>query len=235
MIFADLHSHLLFGVDDGADSEETMMQMLGTAYAEGIRYLCLTPHYHKGYYGDNKAKSENAYESLCKFAEREYPDMALLLGNELHFSSQAIEWLRSGDCRTMGKTKCVLVDFAFDKSADDIIKALREIAGAGYMPILAHAERYSKLRISDIKELKQMGVLIQNNSGSFVGDFGFFAKKKAWAMVNRYLSDFVSTDAHDLNKRPIRLKRSYELIAKKTEEGYAAHLFKDHAVKLFFR
>ena len=40
-------------------------------------------------------------------------------------------------------------------------------------------------------------------------------------MVNRYLSDFVSTDAHDLNKRPIRLKRSYELIAKKTEEGYA--------------
>ena len=56
MGLADIHIHLLFGVDDGAKDEDEMHAILDAAYQAGTRVLCCTPHFHPGYFGDNYDK-----------------------------------------------------------------------------------------------------------------------------------------------------------------------------------
>ena len=74
---------MLCGVDDGAADEKTMYEMLDTAYRDGTRTLCLTPHYQPLYYGDNSEKAKSSFEMLAAYAKENYPDMRLLLANEL--------------------------------------------------------------------------------------------------------------------------------------------------------
>ena len=53
---ADIHSHILPGVDDGAKDPETSARLLSKAYEEGTRILFFTPHYQRG---RNKYKPQN--------------------------------------------------------------------------------------------------------------------------------------------------------------------------------
>ena len=62
--FFDLHSHMLCGVDDGAGSPEEMFAMLEMAYEDGVRAICLTPHYSPYLFGDTFAKSEASFAML---------------------------------------------------------------------------------------------------------------------------------------------------------------------------
>lgn len=109
--FADIHTHLLSGVDDGAKDEDEMLAILDAAYQSGTRLLCCTPHFHPGYWGHNRERSAAAYDRLTAAARDRYPDLRLHLGNELRYSPECVSWLRDGDCRTLGQTRCVLVDF----------------------------------------------------------------------------------------------------------------------------
>ena len=68
MKFADIHNHTLAAVDDGAKSEQMMYRMLDAAYADGTRILCLTPHFHPGFFGDNRNASEDSFQKLQSYA-----------------------------------------------------------------------------------------------------------------------------------------------------------------------
>lgn len=112
MALADIHIHLLFGVDDGAKDEDEMHAILDAAYQTGTRVLCCTPHFHPGYFGDNYGKVNAAFERLSSYVQKTYPDMALYLGNELRYEPECVNWLRQGVCRTVNGTRYVLVDFS---------------------------------------------------------------------------------------------------------------------------
>jgi protein-tyrosine phosphatase len=75
----------------------------------------------------------------------------------------------------------------------------------GLSPILAHPER-SLSKEGDferIEKLKDSGILIQLNAGSLLGDFGKMIQRGAKRLLEENLVDFISSDAHDLNRRPI--------------------------------
>ena len=112
MALADIHIHLLFGVDDGAKDEDEMHAILDAAYQAGTRVLCCTPHFHPGYFGDNYDKVNAAFKRLSSYVQKTYPDMALYLGNELRYEPECVTWLRQGVCRTVNGTRYVLVDFS---------------------------------------------------------------------------------------------------------------------------
>lgn len=90
MALADIHIHLLFGVDDGAKDEDEMHAILDAAYQTGTRVLCCTPHFHPGYFGDNYGKVNAAFERLSSYVQKTYPDMALYLGNELRYEPECV-------------------------------------------------------------------------------------------------------------------------------------------------
>ena len=234
MTFADLHNHSLCGVDDGARSKEAMLEMIERSYSDGVRYLCLTPHYHPGYYGYNRGSSDHAFRVLSEICAEKYPDLVLALGNELHYSREFSDWLKEGQCLSMAGTRYLLVDFSEDEIAEEILKALFRIAGQGYLPILAHAERYKNLKIGQIRHLKSEKILIQVNAGSPLGAFGFGAKRRAMKIIKERLCSFISSDAHNTTTRQTRLNDCYLFLRERIGDDYAKSIFFENAISLIF-
>lgn len=224
--FTDLHIHGLYGVDDGAKTAEDMFAMVNAAYAGGTRYMCLTPHFHPGYYKSNLDNTAQAFELLKGYAVQQYPDLHLALGNELHYSKDCVSWLADGVCLTLNNTEYVLVDFNEAEEPRTITKGLHQLLNAGYTPVLAHAERYSKLHwnLKELKECSAAGVLIQLDTQSLTGEFGFFARERGKAIIKAGIADFVSSDAHDTAKRPPYMSAAYEIIAQKYGQNIAKAL-----------
>lgn len=234
MTFADVHIHALYGVDDGPKDMESMCEIVDASYGDGVRYMCLTPHYHPGYYGNNGEKAKAAYEKLKGYCAEKYPDLKLMLGNELHYERGCINWLAAGACNMMGDTHFVLVDFSDGEKKDVITKMLDRLLNAGYTPILAHAERYGSLSLGLIDEYRQNGVIVQMDAQSVFGGFGFWVKRFANKLLAARLVDIVSTDAHNVSSRPPQMSKCYEYIKKKCSERYADSLCFERARDVIF-
>lgn len=234
MNYSDMHIHALFGVDDGAKDEEKMLAMVDTEYQDGVRYLCLTPHYHPGYFGDNRDAVSRAYDRLCQEAERRWPELKLGLGNELRYDRGCVSWLRDGLCRTMNGTDYVLVDFLENEENGKIHRALDQLLNAGYTPILAHAERYGKLRERDIYEFRENGVLIQVDTQSLFRGFGFLIQRRCKALLKARLADFAGSDAHDLSRRPPGMSAFGKAVEALCSKDYATAICSANAVHVLF-
>ena len=222
MTYSDMHIHALYGVDDGAKTEEMMLAMVDAEYQDGVRFLCLTPHYHPGYFGDNRDAVLRAYEQLCRTAEVRWPDLKLGLGNELRYDRGCLSWLRDGLCHTMNGTNYVLVDFIEDEENGRIHQALDLLLNAGYTPILAHAERYSRMKEQDIREFRENGVLIQVDTQSLFRGFGFFIQRRCKTLLKSRLVDLAGSDAHDLSRRPPGISDFSKAIGNLCGKDYAA-------------
>lgn len=226
MEFVDIHIHALSGVDDGAESAEEMYSMLDMAYADGTRSICFTPHCNPGYWGNNRAKSLEAFELAQKYAKDKYPDLSLFLGNELRYSSRCISWLSEGIGRTLNGTRYVLIDFSFEEDRSVIVDCVTEMLGRGYLPILAHAERYSSFH-SDLREVRllaERGIMIQVDSQSLTGDFGRKCKKRAVSIIKHRLAHIVASDGHNTEERPPLLSKAFEIVSDMVSPEYAESL-----------
>ena len=236
MLFSDIHIHALYNCDDGAKSLDYMYKMIDRAYDDGERYMCLTPHCHPGYFGENTDRIRQSFELLLRYTNEKYPDLHIALGNEMRFSPGCVEWLGTNRCLCMNNTKYVLVDFLYDEEKGKISNGLESLLSRGYIPILAHAERYKQIRgnINFIKEQRENGVLIQMDTMSVCGEFGYITKLFAKKILQNYLVDFISSDAHGLHKRPPGIKNAYECIVKMCGKDYAEKICFKNAVHMIF-
>ena len=232
MKFADLHNHTLYSVDDGPKSAQEMFEMLDAAWADGIGAICLTPHFHPGYFGENQAKIRQVFEMLTWYAAKKYPEMRLYLGNELRYSGECLSWLESGACLTLNGTDHVLVDFHENEPERNIVKAMERLMNAGYRPVLAHAERYHALSARRIGELVRNGISIQIDVQSLFGIYGLHARMRSWKLLNNKLVDIVATDAHGLGRRNPILSRGYRAVQRKYGDAYASTIFAENPMML---
>ncbi len=234
-MFSDIHTHILYGTDDGAKTFDDTKAMIKFAYDEGTRLICLTPHFFPAFFGDNHEQSEEAFSVLKCFCEKHYPDLELVLGNELGYKHDSIIWLQGGLCRPMGDTNYLLVEFLVDDSEDQIAEGVYRLQNAGYAPIIAHAERYKKLTFDRIWSFRENGVLIQINADSVLKTKGLFGDKRTKKLIKKGYVDFVSSDAHNIERRPPRMKDSYEFFAKEYGEEYAKKVYRKNAMNLFLK
>lgn len=224
----DLHTHMLCGVDDGARDREQMCAMLDRSYADGVRTLCLTPHCNPRYWGHKEREADESYAALCAYAAKRYPDLCLLRGCELFFDHDTLELIDSGVCRPLGEGRSILVDFRSSVHYFELESALVSISGRGFVPVLAHTERYLCLyrepdRIARIRE--RSGAYLQVNASSFFGDWGREAKHTAAYLLRVRWIDAVASDCHNLDERPPGLGAAYLHVAKKQGEDYAREIF----------
>lgn len=223
--YADIHIHALCGVDDGAADEETMRRMIDASYADGTRLICFTPHWHPALFSDNRERADAAYRLAQAYvAEKQY-DLRIMLGNELYYADNCVEWLRAGSCRTLNGTRYVLVDFSEDEQLRSIIKGLNRLLSAGYKPILAHAERYTAMQDEELRHLWADGVRVQLDAASVTGGFGLSCKRRARRFLSEGLVDLISSDAHDTHRRTPILSEAREWTRRKISEPYAEALF----------
>lgn len=226
MNYADIHTHLLCGVDDGAKTEQEMREVLDAAYADGTRIICATPHFHPGFFGDNRNTVADAFTKLNNYAKK-YNDLQLCLGNELRYSSNCIDWLSKGNCMTLNGSRYVLVDFLESDDAEYIVNSVLRLLNAGYIPVLAHAERYENFHrdMREISYLQECGVVIQVDAQSPFGGWGRSSKQISRRIIESYLADVIASDAHNVLDRPPQMSTCYDYVVNKCGEEYAERIF----------
>ena len=234
MEYFDIHSHILPGVDDGAESLDESLLMIGLAHKEGTRKIMLTPHYEKGKNRYTKPELHQKFELLQAEVQKAYPDMELYLGNEVLYTDGIVDDLKAGLIQTMNDTKYVLVEFNIRISYNELYQAIRKITNARFRPIIAHVERYRCLfkNIDRIDELVDMESYLQMNISSVYG--GLLDENARWCkkLVREGYISFFGTDAHDMDDRAPYINDYVGWIEKKCGTDYLEKLFVDNPAKM---
>jgi protein-tyrosine phosphatase len=217
----DLHCHLLYGIDDGSKTIEESIQLLKDAEKKGIDEMILTPHYvnHSKYMCNNEEKNK-IFKKLVNRAKKEGIKIKLYLGNEIFFSSHLLEFIKNKEVQTLNKSKYVLFEFPVNNVLHNTNEIISEMVSSGYVPVLAHPERYRLLQSHpDVaEEYLRCGMLLQGNWESLFGKYGFKAKKTLKYYLKRKWITFLGSDAHHdynldekkLYKKVLRLSRDKE-------------------------
>lgn len=247
--YMDMHTHILPGLDDGSSSMTQTERMLRQAYAEGIRFIVATPHFG---IRNPDFRLEEAKERLSEvqaLADQVTPGMKLFLGNELFYSSGIIDSLRAGEAATIAGTSYALVEFSTRDSYDRIYECIREFTWNGYIPLIAHLERYRCLEgdLDAVRELVDQGAVVQINCRSFLNgmnrspkrtekrglfgrkrhkESGFFLEEKGeWVreLLSAGLVHLIASDCHDdQNRQPVYRKALEAMESYCDEETYLA-------------
>lgn len=215
--YTDIHCHVLPGVDDGAKTMEESLQMLKAAYADGIRCVIATPHYH---HHRGRALKEVIYEKVTQVQEAVRdccPDLVIYAGNELFYSDSLSNAIAEEKVCSMAQSRYVLIEFSPETEYTEMRNALLNIQTQGVWPILAHIERYFCLvkKPALAAELADMGIYLQVNAGGVLGHYGRKEKKLIQKMFALGYVSFVATDAHDTEKRKQELSEAAAYVEKK--------------------
>lgn len=226
MMKIDIHTHVLPGIDDGAKDWDTCLEMLARSAACGVKKVIATPHYAPWM----QKSSTKEIEALCLQAEKKLLEkhgisMDIYCGNEIYYSMDAIQNLREGKILTLAGSKYILVEFESRTSYQVFCRAVKEFRDAGYIPIIAHMERYECLRqASKMQELKDMGALFQMNVEAFQG--GLFDRDSRWSKrcLMEEQVDFLASDMHGLHKRTPIAEEELQWVQKKLNPKYQKEL-----------
>ena len=226
----DIHSHILPGLDDGSRSLEQTLSMIGIAYSEGIRTIIATPHYQESKVSNPIARIEESIGIVNEAIAMSYPDMKLYMGSEIYYSQDIGALLNDKLIPTLAGSKYILVEFSPMSDYRYIKEGLHSLVLEGYIPILAHCERYIEATrdISRVEELISMGVYIQVNSMSIDGSTGRDYEKFTKKLLKRKLVHFIATDSHSDRTRAPSVGKTIAYINKKYGEAYTKQLLTDN-------
>ncbi|KDR94666.1 protein-tyrosine phosphatase [Peptoclostridium litorale DSM 5388] len=223
----DMHCHILPGVDDGSKSLEESVEMAKIAYADGIRHIINTSHYHtEADYVTGKRLLEIASEFNAVLGNLGI-GVRVQVGNELYFNEGLMKALDEGGFYTLAGSRYVLVEFRPDKVPEDIAEVAYEFSIRGYVPIVAHVERYAQV-LGDMGMAKRMieaGFLLQVNSRSLLGKRGTPVFDFCEHAVKNRMIHFVASDAHDSRVRTPKMSGAYEKAKELAGEDIANEIF----------
>lgn len=223
----DCHAHILPGVDDGARDMAESMELLQSAYENGIRTIYCTPHYSRQS-GNRQVK--DVFHEFLRTAREKHPqisaEMDIFPGHELVFHEDLLERIAEGEAFPLGETNRLLIEFEPCISWQTMFRQLKVLTNAGYVPVVAHMERYEALKKKEnIRELRDAGCLMQVNFSSITGDsvtgkeflFGGACSPEARrvrSLIREGWIDLFGTDMHRRDLRPPAVRRQIEWVAK---------------------
>lgn len=220
--YVDMHCHLLYGVDDGAESMDASLELLRLEYEDGVRTVCLTPHYRKNMFECPGDTVRQHFAMLKERAGQVFPDLKLILGCEIHVNLDIVQMIQDGQCFTLGGSDHILLEFPEYADKKYLIDRCHEAIRSGYSPVIAHAERCSAIRkdIGLLQRLVDMGVQIQMNAGSILGEEGLAWKWFCKKAMKHGLLHYIGSDAHDLDHRRPNLGKCAAYVERIMGKGY---------------
>lgn len=235
----DIHTHTLYGLDDGSESFEMSLKMLSMASKGGTKNIILTPHCNipGGYLNYMNSTIAGRFEKLKDAAKEFVPDINLYLGMEVYASNDIPELIRRGMAITLNRSRYLLVEFNFEESPLYVFKVLQNIQKAAIVPVLAHPERYAFVQQEPyiVHDLIRAGIIIQINRGSILGKFGSQPKAAADYLLKHSMVHIVASDGHRSYSRAPILYDAYAEVEKHYGKEYADMLFKKKSPKYFVR
>ncbi len=223
----DIHAHILPGIDDGSTNLEESAQMLDKAFNQGIHTIIATPHFKRK---QNLDQLKALINDLIKEAKKIDPDFRIFLGQELLYFDSLVDYLKEGKALTLANSRYVLVEFMPDVIYNNLYQWVRKILMAGYLPVIAHVERYHCLKKEGrLQELISIGCYLQMNYRSVQGNI--FDANARWckkALINQYIH-FLSTDMHHINYRTPVIDKSMDWLKRNLNAEYLSAITSQNA------
>lgn len=218
----DIHSHILYGVDDGAKTLEESLDMLKEAVNGGTKAIVATPHYRRGHYEVPYEEHLSKINELKLKARENKLNIEIFLGQEVLIDNKIIELLEENKIGTINNTSYMLVETDFLEYDSQILDYIYELKIRGINPILAHPERYKYIQEdpSILNDFKEEGCLFQINGGSIKGSFGKTVEKTAINLIQHGFCNFLGSDTHGLSYRTPNLKEAIEKLKDIDKEIY---------------
>lgn len=194
---ADLHTHVAPGVDDGAPDLDHALHYLRSDVARGVRRVVATPHLPAGWIASSyRRETIDAFERLRTRTLRDLPDLELRLAYEIRLDGAPVDARDEG--LWLGPARHVLVEYDGFRVPPDPMDPIRPLIADGLRPILVHPERFHA-RGADpawAERVRDAGVLLCLNAGSFLGTHGDRAASTARRLLARGEVDLVASDQH---------------------------------------
>lgn len=194
---ADMHSHLIPGIDDGSPDMETSLDLLRKFEALGYQKVLTTPHIMVDYYKNTSEIILSGLQELRAKARDANINLQIEAAAEYYLDEHFDKLIDEGDVLTFGKNY-VLFELPFMAEPDMLKGTLFKLQMAGYQPILAHPERYLYWHRTPerLQELSDRDILLQLNINSLTGTYSPQVQKAAEWMIDRGLVDFLGSDCH---------------------------------------
>ena len=234
MKLCDLHTHVLPGVDDGAQTMEYALQMLENAAASDVQLLAVTPHCNVPFAGAKLSKEELAVRfSQLQKAAKNIP-VQLVLGAEVRFSDDLPQLLQQRFFPTINGSRYLLTEFSPNTEAEDFSVALQSILDCGYTPIVAHPERYAAVcrNAGIVLPWLDMGCHLQLTGGSIMGVYGQTVQQTAATLLRHDLVACVASDAHGVTRRSNFLLDVYDHLTVQYTKVHANCLMYENPLRI---
>ena len=210
----DLHSHILYGIDDGSKTLDESIAILRQAYDNGVTDIVLTPHYIKNskYNATNQEKRKILRE-LKKELVNNNININLYLGNEVYITDESIS-LRK-EISTINNSRYILIELPLNIKYTLVEEVISKLKDKKLIPVIAHPERYIAYYkdYNFFNKLIKMGCLLQGNVGSIYGRYGKKSKKMIIELLKRDMICCFGSDIHHSSDN-IYSKNIYESLFK---------------------
>ena len=211
--FVDIHSHILPGIDDGAKDVTQSLELIKEMKKLGFSKIIGTTHTYPGLYENSIESIKGAYK---KVKEKGIKDIDIDFSSEYMLDNTIIEKVRNKKILCL-KDNYVLIEMSFIAKPIGLYELIYEIKVNGFLPVLAHPERYLFLEnLKEYDKLKKFGCLFQANLLSFTNHYGKRVNDRLNKLISRNLIDFVGSDIHNTNhilafEKKVKLKNINKL------------------------
>lgn len=213
----DIHSHLLAGIDDGAKTFDDTLMLTKALQSFGISEFITTPHIIQHVWNNTAEQIKTKEAATIIELEKHQLTIPFRAAAEYMLDDNFVQLFQSEQLLTL-KKNYVLVEMSYINAPIQLYAFLFDLQVSGYIPVLAHPERYLFYHnnFDEYQKLKKAGCLFQLNLLAVVGYYGKEIAKIAEKLLQKGMYDFVGSDVHHANHiaafdQKIKLKDSIAL------------------------
>jgi protein-tyrosine phosphatase len=196
----DIHSHLIPGIDDGAKTFEETLKLTKSLQNIGITQFITTPHVIQHVWNNSANHIKSKEASTIVELEKHQITIPFHAAAEYMLDDNFSQLFQSEPLLTL-KKNYVLVEMSYINAPIQLYAFLFDLQVAGYIPVLAHPERYLFYHnnFEEYLKLKKAGCLFQLNLLSVVGYYGKEIAMIAEKLLLKGMYDYVGSDVHHNN------------------------------------
>jgi len=208
----DIHSHLLPGIDDGARTFGDTLRLTKALQGFGISQFITTPHVIQNVWDNSALQIKEKETTVIRELGENQITVPFRAAAEYMLDDDFVRLFQSEKLLTL-KDNYVLVEMSYINPPIQLYSILFDLQVAGYIPVLAHPERYLFYRnnFDEFRKLKRAGCLFQLNLTSTVGYYGEAITQITDKLLQKGFYNFVGSDVHHDNhaaafKQKIKVK-----------------------------
>lgn len=211
----DIHSHILPSVDDGSEDMLMSLDMARMYLENGIKKVIATPHYIDGKIATSLDENMATLEVFKGELYKEGLDLEVFLGNEVFVSMDIFKGILEEKLCSLNGTRYILIELPMFDVPLYVDNIIYELLLKGYIPIIAHPERNSKIIDNPNILYKYIckGALAQLNLPSLEGKYGGIVKTTAEILLQNNMIHFMGTDAHSNRRRSPNVSIGLEVLS----------------------